>query len=64
MLQKKCSPEAAPFVVVVFIEAGSGGERSHVLEGTASLSAHGPCLQRVTSKRTNQNNNCNHQCHA
>lgn len=45
MLQKKCSPEAAPFVVVVFIEAGSGGDRSHVLEGTASLSMGPACRE-------------------
>lgn len=64
MLQKKCSPEAAQFViVVVVIEAGSGGDRSHVLEGNSSSSAQGPCLQRGTSKRANQNNNCDLQSH-
>lgn len=41
MLKKKCSPDAARFVVVV--EAGSGGDRSHDLECNASFSAQGPC---------------------
>lgn len=65
MLQKKCNPKAAQFVVVVVVEAGSGGDRSHVLGGNASFSVQGPCLQRGTSKRENQNNNnnCNLQSH-
>lgn len=44
MLKKECRPEAARFVVVVVVvEAWSGGDRSHVLECNASFSAQGPC---------------------
>lgn len=61
MLKKKCSPDAARFVVVV--ELGLG-EIEVMIWNAMPLSlprgrASSACLQRGTSKRTNHSNNFN-----